>query len=86
MWRDASKRAQAAEALKITSEDVRSLGCVDDVVPEPLGGAHIDPPGAAALLDARLQWHLEELRSMPVDEMVARRFAKFRNIAQFYTS
>lgn len=86
MWRDASKRAQAAEALKITSEDVRSLGCVDDVVPEPLGGAHIDPPGAAALLDARLQWHLEELRSMRVDEMVARRFAKFRNIAQFYTS
>jgi acetyl-CoA carboxylase carboxyl transferase subunit alpha len=86
MWRDASKRAQAAEALKITSEDVRSLGCVDDVVPEPLGGAHIDPQGAVALLDAKLQWHLGELQSMPVDEMVARRFTKFRNIAQFYTS
>jgi acetyl-CoA carboxylase carboxyl transferase subunit alpha len=59
---------------------------VDDVVPEPLGGAHIDPQGAVALLDAKLQWHLGELQSMPVDEMVARRFTKFRNIAQFYTS
>jgi acetyl-CoA carboxylase carboxyl transferase subunit alpha len=86
MWRDASKRAQAAEALKITSDDVHSLGCVDDIVPEPLGGAHVDPQGAAALLDAKLQWHLDELRSLPLDEMIARRFAKFRNIAQFYTS
>jgi acetyl-CoA carboxylase carboxyl transferase subunit alpha len=86
MWRDASKRAQAAEALKITSDDVHSLGCVDDIVPEPLGGAHVDTQGAAALLDAKLQWHLDELRSLPLDEMIARRFAKFRNIAQFYTS
>ncbi len=86
MWRDSNKRAQAAAALKITSEDVSGMGCVDDVIPEPLGGAHLDPIGAAALLDAKLQWHLSELRAMPLDEMVARRFAKFRNIAQFYTS
>ncbi len=86
MWRDSNKRAQAAAALKITSEDVSGMGCVDDVVPEPLGGAHLDPSGAAALLDAKLQWHLEELRSTPLDEMIARRFAKFRNIAQFYTT
>ena len=86
MWRDSNKRAQAAAALKITSEDVSGMGCVDDVVPEPLGGAHLDPLGAAALLDAKLQWHLDELRAIPLDEMIARRFAKFRNIAQFYTS
>jgi acetyl-CoA carboxylase carboxyl transferase subunit alpha len=86
MWRDATKRAQAAEALRITSDDVRGLGCVDDVVPEPPGGAHVDPQGAAALLDVQLQRHLGELRSMPLDELIARRFAKFRNIAQFYTS
>ena len=45
MWRDAGKRAQAAAALKITSEDVSRLGCVDDVVPEPAGGAQNDPAG-----------------------------------------
>lgn len=86
MWHDSGKRAKAAAALKITSEDVSSMGCVDDVVPEPLGGAHVDPAGSAALLDAKLQWHLGELRAMPLDEMIARRFSKFRNIAQFYTS
>ncbi|HEX3940720.1 MAG TPA: acetyl-CoA carboxylase carboxyltransferase subunit alpha [Acidobacteriaceae bacterium] len=86
MWRDASKRARAAEALKITSEDVSRMGCVDDIVPEPLGGAHLDPQGAAALLDAKLLWHLGELRSMPLAEMISRRQAKFRNIAQFYTT
>ena len=86
MWRDAGKRARAAEALKITSEDVSQMGCVDDVVPEPLGGAHVDAQGAVALLDAKLQWHLGELRAMPLEEMIARRMSKFRNIAQFYTS
>jgi acetyl-CoA carboxylase carboxyl transferase subunit alpha len=86
MWRDAGKRAQAAAALKITSEDVRNMGCVDDVVPEPLGGAHVDAAGSIALLDAKLQWHLEDLRALPLEEMIERRFSKFRNIAQFYTS
>ena len=86
MWRDSNKRQQAAEALKITSEDVSGMGCVDDVVPEPLGGAHLDPQGAATLLDAKLQWHLGELRAITLDEMIAQRFAKFRRIAQFYIS
>ncbi len=86
MWRDAGKRAQAAAALKITSEDVKRLGCVDDVVPEPPGGAQNDPAAAAAMLDEKLVWHLNELRAMPIDELIARRLAKFRNIAQFYTN
>jgi acetyl-CoA carboxylase carboxyl transferase subunit alpha len=86
MWRDSNKRAQAAEALKITSEDVSRLGCVDDVVPEPPGGAQADPAASAALLDAKLQRHLCELRSMPLEQMIERRRAKFRNIAQFYTT
>jgi acetyl-CoA carboxylase carboxyl transferase subunit alpha len=86
IWRDAGKRAQAAAALKITSDDVSGMGCVDDVVPEPVGGAHLDPTAAIALLDAKLEWHLSELRALSLDEMMARRRAKFRNIAQFYTS
>lgn len=86
MWRDASKRAQAAGALKATAVDVKELGCIDDIVGEPDEGAHADPPAAARLLDEKLQWHLNELKSLPIEELLARRYAKFRNIAQFYTA
>jgi acetyl-CoA carboxylase carboxyl transferase subunit alpha len=84
MWRDAGKRAQAAAALKITSDDVSRLGCVDDVVPEPAGGAHNDPVDAAAQLDEKLAWHLNELKAMTVEDRIARRLTKFREIARFY--
>jgi acetyl-CoA carboxylase carboxyl transferase subunit alpha len=86
MWKDASKRVLAASAMKITSADVMNLGCADDVVPEPPGGAHTDPEAAAAMLAAKLRWHLSEVKAMPVDEMVRARQQKFRNIAQFYKS
>ena len=84
MWRDATKRAKAAEALKTTSDDVKALGCVDDVVPEPSGGAHLDVEAAARLLDEKLVWHLAELQSMSAEARLAARREKFRNIAQFY--
>jgi acetyl-CoA carboxylase carboxyl transferase subunit alpha len=86
MWRDASKRSQAAEALKITATDVKAFGCVDDIVPEPPGGAHTDAAAASTLLDEKLEWHLNEIRSLSQDEMLKRRYEKFRNIAQFYTT
>ena len=86
MWRDATKRAMAADALKTTSEDVMAMGCVDDVVPEPPGGAHLDPEGAARMLDEKLSWHLSELKAMSVKARLAGRRQKFRNIAQFYTT
>jgi len=85
MWRDANQKQQAAEALRISAPQVLELGCVDEIVPEPPEGAHADPEGAASLLGAALRRHLDELKAMPVDEMVAARQAKFRNIAQFYT-
>jgi acetyl-CoA carboxylase carboxyl transferase subunit alpha len=85
MWRDAAKRMEAAVALKATADDVRGFGCVDDIVPEPEGGAHLDPPKAAELLADKLRWHLNELKAMPQEEMLRRRYDKFRNIAQFYT-
>ncbi len=85
MWRDAGKRALAAEALRATAEDVLALGCVDDVVPEPEGGAHTDVACAAALLAGRLGDHLAQLQALSLDELLAQRYAKFRNIAQFYT-
>ena len=86
MWHDATKRDLAAEALRTSSEDVLALGCVDAVIPEPKDGAHTDPARAAELLDGALQHHLRELQQLSIEEMIARRQKKFRNIAQFYTS
>jgi acetyl-CoA carboxylase carboxyl transferase subunit alpha len=86
MWRDAAKKELAAEALRITARDLSELGCVDDIVPEPEGGAHADHEAAAALLNASLQKHLAELRRIPVDELIASRYNKFRNMAQFFTT
>lgn len=86
MWRDSGKRAQAAAALKITSQDVLAMGCVDDVAPEPECGAQLDAGAAAASVDAKLQWHLAQLRAMPLEDLLAARRAKFRTIAQFFSS
>jgi acetyl-CoA carboxylase carboxyl transferase subunit alpha len=85
MWRDAGKRAQAAEALRPTAEDALALGCVDALVPEPAGGAHADPERAAELLGEALATHLDQLKALPQDERLRQRYTKFRNIAQFYT-
>ena len=84
MWRDATKKALAAQALRITAPDLMELKLVDGVVPEPAGGAHHDHEAAAALLDAALSQHLAELKKLPVSELVASRYNKFRNIAQYY--
>ncbi len=85
MWRDAAKRADAAAALKMTASEVKELGCIDDVVAEPDGGAQNDPIAAAALLDETLVRHYNELKHLPFDKLVAARQAKFRNLGQFYT-
>ena len=86
MWKDASKKQQAADALKYTATDVQRLGCVDDVLPEPEGGTQNDPAAAMALVDERLQYHLANLRGLPIEELLEQRYQKFRNIAQFYTT
>lgn len=85
MWRDVVHKDRAAAALKITATDVSKLGCVDDIVPEPPEGIYSDHPAGACLLAAALRKHLAELQKIPIDELVAARQAKFRNIAQFYT-
>lgn len=85
MWRDATKKEVAAQAMRITAPDLQQMNCIDGVVPEPDGGAHTDPDAAAALVDEALQRHLRELKSMPCDHLLASRYKKFRNIAQFFT-
>ncbi|WP_263384726.1 acetyl-CoA carboxylase carboxyltransferase subunit alpha [Granulicella arctica] len=86
MWKDATKKQQAAAALKYTAKDAKALGCADDVIPEPEGGTQADPAAAMALVDQRLRHHLGDLRGLPVEVMLDRRYEKFRNMAQFYTT
>ena len=86
MWRDASKKELAAEAMRITATDLSELGCIDGIVPEPEGGAHRDHEAAASLLDASLQKHYADLKKLPPAELLVSRYNKFRNIAQYYKS
>src|SRR5947209_8224515 len=85
MWRDAGKRDVAAQALRITSRDLADLGCIDEIVPEPEGGAHADHDAAAKLLETVLQKHLEEVQKIPREQLPGKRYEKFRKMAQFFT-
>src|SRR5258706_10095880 len=78
MWRDASKKEIAAQALKITSKDMTDLNLVDDIVPEPEGGAHMDHDAAAAMLKGKLEEHYAQLKSKSVDSLLGSRYQKFR--------
>jgi acetyl-CoA carboxylase carboxyl transferase subunit alpha len=86
MWKDASKKQQAAAALKYTAGDVKLMGCVDDVLREPRGGTQNDPGATMAMVGEKLQYHLASLRALPLEVMLEQRYTKFRNIAQFYTT
>jgi len=85
MWRDATKKELAAEALHITAPDLIELRCVDAIIDEPPGGAHTDPDLAAKLLDDALQKHFADLQKLSAKELVDSRYNKFRKMAQFYT-
>jgi acetyl-CoA carboxylase carboxyl transferase subunit alpha len=86
MWKDAGKKQQAASALRYTATDVKMLGCVDDVIREPEGGTHTDPAFAMQLVNERLERHLGDLQKLSIDDLLAARYNKFRNLAQFYTT
>jgi len=84
MWRDAAQKELAAEALKITAEDLLALGLIDEIIPEPEGGAHTDPKRMAEILDGVLQRSLADLRKHTPKELLARRYEKFRRMGQFF--
>jgi acetyl-CoA carboxylase carboxyl transferase subunit alpha len=86
MWRDASKKELAAEALKITAEDLLALGLIDEIIPEPVGGAHRDHKKMMDILDGALQRSLTELSSYSPDELLTHRYEKFRRMGQFFQS
>jgi acetyl-CoA carboxylase carboxyl transferase subunit alpha len=86
MWRDAAHKQLAAEAMRISAPEVAALGCVDEILPEPPGGMRTPTARRAPVCwAASLKKHLAELKAIPIDELVAARQKKFRNIAQFYT-
>jgi acetyl-CoA carboxylase carboxyl transferase subunit alpha len=84
LWKDRAAAAKAAAALKITANDLRELGLVDEIVPEPLGGAHTDPAGAAASLQQHLLKHIAELQAIPSGERLRQRYAKYRAFGRFF--
>jgi acetyl-CoA carboxylase carboxyl transferase subunit alpha len=86
LWKDAAKAPQASEALKITATDLKSLGILDQILPEPVGGAHSSPLEAAATLKTALLQNLAELSVMSPQQRRNLRYQKFRNIGMFAES
>lgn len=83
LWRDGSKAAEAAEALKITATSLKSLGVIDEIVPEPAGGAHTDPAKTAAAVKKAVLAAIASLKALPLEQLVARRYAKFSAMGRF---
>src|SRR5437762_1412975 len=82
LWRDANRKVEAAEALKITAPDMLALGLIDGIVPEPTGGAHNSPDAATALVDQALSAALDEVKGLDGPTRLARRYDKFRNMGR----
>ena len=85
LWKDAKKSDRAAAALKITSWDLKELGIIDRIIPEPSSGAHANPVEAAAKLKEAIWFNLEQLWQMTPQQRKDLRYEKFRNIGQFET-
>jgi acetyl-CoA carboxylase carboxyl transferase subunit alpha len=86
LWKDRKATPQAAESLRITGRDLLEFKLVDEVIPEPPGGAHHDPVAAAATLKATLIRHLEEVLAQPLELRLRTRYAKFRVMGHFTTA
>jgi acetyl-CoA carboxylase carboxyl transferase subunit alpha len=83
LWRDSKHAPQAAEALRLTAQDLYALQLIDRIVPEPVGGAHADATAAAETLREVLIEELDRLDGRPVDRLLAERYEKYRRIGTF---
>jgi acetyl-CoA carboxylase carboxyl transferase subunit alpha len=83
LWSDGTKGAQAAEALKLTARDIKGLDVIDEIVKEPVGGAHNDHEAMAQSLHEALRRNLDELRKLPAEQLVEERYQKFRKMSRF---
>jgi acetyl-CoA carboxylase carboxyl transferase subunit alpha len=82
LWRDSGRKVEAAEALKLTAPDLLKLGIIDEIVPEPVGGAHTNPSAAATLLDAVLSQTLTKVKATTSDSRLESRYQKFREMGR----
>jgi acetyl-CoA carboxylase carboxyl transferase subunit alpha len=83
LWKDAERKADAAEALKITAPELLKLGVMDAIVPEPTGGAHRDHAAAAAILRKTILKNVRELSSIPLSQLLEQRYRKLRSMGRF---
>ncbi len=83
LWKDAGAAPAAAEALKLNADQLEKLGVVDEVIPEPFGGAHNDPTQAAAALRRSLQKHLKELRALEGEKLLEVRYERYRHLGVY---
>jgi acetyl-CoA carboxylase carboxyl transferase subunit alpha len=85
LWRDASKNKDAAEALKMTAQDMNAMNIIDSTIPEPVGGAHMDFEATAKNIRAAIIKNLDELVAVPIPELIQARIQKFRNMGVYKT-
>ncbi|HEY1764966.1 MAG TPA: acetyl-CoA carboxylase carboxyltransferase subunit alpha [Opitutaceae bacterium] len=83
LWKDGAAAPMAAAALKVDADELEKLGTVDEVIAEPLGGAHNDPAQAAAALKYSLQKHLNDLRALSIERLLQTRYERFRRIGAY---
>ena len=83
LWRSATKASEAADALKLTGEYLIKFGIVEEIIPEPLGGAHYQPTEVAETLKASILKQIKRLKALSTDELLDARYAKFRKVGQF---
>ena len=84
LWNDSKRAPDAASALKLSAADLSELGVIDEVVKEPLGGAHRDREAAVEALKGRLLHHLDEIEALPIEELLSRRYDKFRQMGSLF--
>ncbi|MBI3950511.1 MAG: acetyl-CoA carboxylase carboxyltransferase subunit alpha [Acidobacteria bacterium] len=83
LWKDASQADKAAESMKLTAQDLLGLGLIDRIIPEPRGGAHLDHDETARILDQYLIESLSQVRDQSLEDLLARRYEKFRRMGAF---
>ncbi len=82
LWKDTARAEDAAAVLRLTAPDLLEMGVIDEVLPEPLGGAHRDPAATAATIKAAIVRHLAELSQTPSSQLIAKRLERYRRIGQ----
>jgi len=85
LWKDSKKNAQAADALKLLPENLLKLKVIDEILPEPLGGAHLDPQVVYENVKGFVIKNIEMLKNIPNEDLLNRRFQKFRVMGEFFT-